>query len=256
MTDGNDCQQFRAFSIQDVQGVQISGAQLTQVSCNGEVDGAIDITVENGASPYTYEWSNGATTEDLTALAAGTYSVTVTDVNGCSTTMGYELMVNPDNTGCDTGNGDGGDGGDGGDSGTGGGDGNGDGIPTDCIRDCNDCDGKITNLTLKYLGDEANAMVTVKQKNGGQVVFDEVVAPDAEFSFTGMDTKGTLTSEIIITVNGANATTIHTSCSQPIGPGLIAGDFEVVEGESRNGGLLCPIDPGTEQEQSQGRRSS
>ncbi len=248
VNDGNDCQQFRAFNIQDPQGLEITAAQITEVSCNGEMDGSIDITVVNGTAPYTYQWSNGAATEDLAAVGTGSYDVTVTDASGCSVVMSYDILVDPNNTNCDNGNGDGGnDGGDGGDGGNG--DGNGDGNDDPCIRDCNTCDGKITELTLKYLGDEANATITVKQKNGGQIVFDEVVAPEEEFSFSGTDTKGTLTSEIIITINGSEETTIHTSCSQPIGPGLIAGEFEVVAGESRNGGPLCPVEPDTEQEE-------
>ncbi|MBI1289437.1 MAG: hypothetical protein GC178_17860 [Flavobacteriales bacterium] len=57
------------------------------VSCNGLADGSIDITVADGTAPYTFAWStadgsasvNGATTEDLTGLTAGTYTVVVTD---------------------------------------------------------------------------------------------------------------------------------------------------------------------------------
>lgn len=47
--------------------------------CHGESLGSIDITVSGGSDNYAYTWSNSATSEDLSELAAGTYSVTVTD---------------------------------------------------------------------------------------------------------------------------------------------------------------------------------
>ncbi len=247
--DVNGCSEFRAFSIAEPQALEITAATLTEVSCDGESDGTIDITVQNGTAPYTYSWSNGATTEDLTAVAAGTYTVSITDANGCGTNMSYDIIVNPDNTNCDPG--DGGDGNGDGNGDGGNGDGNGDGTGNDdpCVRDCNVCDGKISTLTLKYMGMEENAQVVVKQRNGGQVVYEGTVSADDEFTFVGADKKGTLSSEIIIFVNGAEATNIHTSCSQPIGPGLISGDFEVIAGESRNGGPLCPVEPGTTQDE-------
>ena len=52
-------------------------------SCVGSMDGAIDLEVSDGDQPYTYLWSNDSTTQNISELSAGTYSVTVTDGNNC-----------------------------------------------------------------------------------------------------------------------------------------------------------------------------
>jgi hypothetical protein len=57
------------------------------VGCLGINDGTASSTVSGGSPPYTYAWSNGATTPSIAGLAAGLYTLTVTDANGCSTTL-------------------------------------------------------------------------------------------------------------------------------------------------------------------------
>ncbi|MDF1673696.1 MAG: HYR domain-containing protein, partial [Vicingaceae bacterium] len=67
----------------------------TDISCYGFNDGIIDITVTNGTPSYSYLWSNLDTTEDVSNLAPGIYSVTVTDTNGCIATV-QDTISQPD----------------------------------------------------------------------------------------------------------------------------------------------------------------
>lgn len=56
-------------------------SSVTDVTKYHGTDGAIDVTVSGGKTPYTYNWSDGCTSEDRTGLAAGEYSLTVADKN-------------------------------------------------------------------------------------------------------------------------------------------------------------------------------
>ncbi|MCX6258263.1 MAG: M6 family metalloprotease domain-containing protein [Bacteroidia bacterium] len=61
------------------------------INPTGTYNGSIDLTVTGGISPYSYSWSNGASTEDLNSLGAATYSVLVTDANNCTDTLSVLL---------------------------------------------------------------------------------------------------------------------------------------------------------------------
>jgi hypothetical protein len=90
----------------------IENFYTNNVSCNGGTNGSVSLVVNNGNPSYTYNWSNGATTESLTELTAGTYTVEITDANGCITNGSYDITeptaidLNPTPT-ADLGNNDG-----------------------------------------------------------------------------------------------------------------------------------------------------
>ena len=105
VTDLNGCQILTLVTVTPPPGVAAnlavsSNFNGSDISCVGATDGSIDLTASGGASPYTYNWDNGiGAIEDPTNLSAGTYRVTVTDVNGCtevdSITLNAPVLITP-----------------------------------------------------------------------------------------------------------------------------------------------------------------
>lgn len=64
---------------------------VTNNPCRGLTVGAIDLSIIGSASPFEFEWTNGAESEDLMNLASGEYEVIVTDMNGCQSTASFQV---------------------------------------------------------------------------------------------------------------------------------------------------------------------
>ena len=83
VTDSNGCTSTITVTITEPDVLVATVTLATNPStCSGS-DGSIDISIFGGTPGYTFLWSNAATTEDISALSAGSYSCVVTDNNGC-----------------------------------------------------------------------------------------------------------------------------------------------------------------------------
>ncbi len=112
VTDNKGCTVTRSGTLTQPTALNITKTS-TNITCNAGTNGAVDITVTGGTSAYSYAWSNGSTTQDITGVVAGTYVVTVTDANGCTAanstavTQPTAITVSPAVTPATCGNADG-----------------------------------------------------------------------------------------------------------------------------------------------------
>jgi len=86
VTDANGCTEVETITLNEPTALSISIDSLDSATCNGLNDGFASALASGGTSPYSYAWSNGPLTRTNPNLAAGTYTVTVTDANGCTLT--------------------------------------------------------------------------------------------------------------------------------------------------------------------------
>ena len=91
VTDSSGCIDTLSTFIGQPAAIQLS-TQITDVTCHGAFDGEIDLSVSGGTGTYTYWWNNGYIFQDRWNLLAGTHSVTVTDVNGCTGTGAFQVQ--------------------------------------------------------------------------------------------------------------------------------------------------------------------
>ncbi|MBP0902413.1 beta strand repeat-containing protein [Mariniflexile gromovii] len=95
VTDANGCVAVSTFTVTQPASTVSGTTVVTNVSCNGGTNGTINLTPTGGTAPYTFNWGGGVTTEDRTGLAAGSYSVTITDANGCTGTVSGITVTQP-----------------------------------------------------------------------------------------------------------------------------------------------------------------
>ena len=68
-------------------------SQVDSVTCLGDMDGAISLTLSGGTAPYSFVWNDTITSQDRSNLAAGSYTVIVTDTNGCTAEATIEVPL-------------------------------------------------------------------------------------------------------------------------------------------------------------------
>lgn len=91
VTDNVGCLAYDTILIDEPDSaLEITVVSITNIVCNGQGGGQAVISVAGGTSPYSYQWSNGTTSQNLTNVMAGTYILTVTDKNGCKD---YDTIV-------------------------------------------------------------------------------------------------------------------------------------------------------------------
>jgi gliding motility-associated-like protein len=84
ITDASGCTTTVPVIVTQPETALTGSVAVTNVLCFGGTTGSVNLAVTGGAMPYSYLWNNGAVTEDLQNVTSGSYSVTISDVNGCT----------------------------------------------------------------------------------------------------------------------------------------------------------------------------
>lgn len=231
VTDASFCTAQMTFTVTEPDALIITG-DVTFVSCNGLSDGAVDATITGGTSPFTFAWSNLAATEDISGLSADTYTLTVTDSQGCVATNSYVVEEPTMLTAAAT--------------------------PTNllCYNDNTGAiDLTVTGGTLPYgylwsnssMDEDLSGIaagtydVTVTDANGCIANASTTVTEPAEFSASGVatdvDCYGAATGSVDLTVVGGTAPVVFAWSNSYMGEDLmtvVAGTYSVVVTDDNN----------------------
>jgi len=91
--DSNGCYTTVPFTIESKDPIIVNLVSTTDANCLGKDDGSIEVKVDGGEAPHAYLWSNGSENLQLSGLDAGEYTLTVTDMNGC--TKNFSVTIVP-----------------------------------------------------------------------------------------------------------------------------------------------------------------
>ena len=83
ITDAGGCKVDKQFVINEPQALDLSSSVTDALDCEVQNSGAISINPIGGTPPYTYTWSNGSKTQNLSKIGPGSYSLELVDANGC-----------------------------------------------------------------------------------------------------------------------------------------------------------------------------
>lgn len=97
ITDANDVSQdSNLLTLTEPDALEVTLQNKVDVVCSGEATGSINIAIQGGTPPYRFEWNNVLSSQNLTDIEAGDYSLEVFDFNGCSAELNVTINAAPD----------------------------------------------------------------------------------------------------------------------------------------------------------------
>ena len=95
ITDARGCSISTSVTITEPSQVVAGIASFTNVTCNSTNNGTATATANGGVAPYSFAWSDGQSTQSVSGLAPGNYSVTITDFSGCTNSTSVSIANSP-----------------------------------------------------------------------------------------------------------------------------------------------------------------
>ena len=95
VSDTKGCSASRNFVVTEPAQVLNGSGVVVSASCAASATGSINVDVWGGTAPYTYVWSSGQVTQDVSNLTAGPYNVTITDAKGCTKGLSFSITQPP-----------------------------------------------------------------------------------------------------------------------------------------------------------------